>query len=151
MWKKILLGVIVLLAVIVGGFLVSPYGPLVGGALVGERVEAPVDDWSFVTANRFCKFEVSRPEPRSFTVTCLSVDAELYVGCMQCPNKSWPPDLAANPEARYLAGGKLYDVNATLVSDPSLRQRIWDSRGEVDELEVTPVPDSYWIYRLSSR
>ena len=149
--KNLAIGLLVLIVVLVGGLLLSPYGPLVGGALEGDVHQGTVEDWSFVTANRFCKFEVSQPEPRSFTVTCLSVDGELYLGCMRCTSKSWPSDLDQYPEARYRAEDLIYEVTATRLDSLEDRQRIWDARRAVDGGDITEVPDDYWIYRLVSR
>lgn len=147
--------ILILLAVVViaiVGVLLSPIGPLPGGALSGQTVPEPVEDWGFVKDELFCQLETKVPEPRSITVTCIVSDRQLYVGCSSCSGRYWSEQLAKEPDVRYGALGKIYPVRASRVGDARELNRVWLDRAEKNGNENPgPKPDDFWFFRLSSR
>ncbi len=149
--KRVIFGALVGLVLIVIGIVLLPMSPIPGGALRGDVVDDEISDWSFVMEHRFCRLEISQPNPTSRTVTCLASDGQGYVGCMRCPDKEWPQMIMEEPAARYQAGTNIYPVTVMKVTDPAERQRVWESRRGEDGEPAGPVPDNYWLFKITSR
>lgn len=134
------------------GVLLSPIGPIPGGALSGDIVADSINDWSFVKEERFCKLETQSPEPRSITVTCIVADKQLYVGCSSCPGRNWSQQLTKWPNVRYGTLGNIYTVNASRVHDQHELDQVWLARAEINGKDSPgSMPDDFWFFRLVSR
>ncbi|MEM7282253.1 MAG: hypothetical protein AAF438_11565 [Pseudomonadota bacterium] len=150
--KRALLIVLAVVFLLIAGLLLSPIGPVPGGALAGEFVAEPVTDWSFLKDERFCQLETKSPEPRSITVTCIVSDKQLYVGCSSCAGRNWSQQLIVSPSVRYGALGKVYALQASRVKDPHELDQVWRARAKKNGQDrPDPKPDDFWFFRLGMR
>jgi len=111
----------------------GPMLVLPGGALSGEVVNEPVDDWSFVTAS-FVDLETSPGDPYSVQINYIVRDGKLYIDPAE--GRGWFEYLKADPHVRVRFDGKIYPVTAVLVGRP----------GELEGFD-----ENRFIYRLDSR
>jgi hypothetical protein len=109
-------------------------GPFIpGGALKGEVVTEPVEDWSFVS-DRFIDLETRPEDPYSVELNYIVRDGRLYIDPAE--GRTWFTYLKQDPRVRVRFGDKIYPVTAVLVGQP----------GELEGFDA----DRY-IYRLDSR
>lgn len=150
--KRFLLYLLAIVTIAVAAALVSPMSPIPGGALTGEVVEEPVNDWSFATDEPFGYLETQVPEPRTITVTCIVANGQLYVGCSSCSGRRWSQQLIAEPNVRYRVLGKIYNVTATRVTAPDEIDQAWRARA-AKYVTANPdkIVDDFWFFRLVSR
>jgi hypothetical protein len=104
-----------------------------GGALRGEVVREPVDDWSFVTA-RFVDLETRPENPYSVELHYTVKRGKLYIDPKE--GRGWLDHIRADPRVRVRFDGKVYPLKAMLVDDP-------------EELQGFD-PDRF-LYRLEAR
>ena len=150
--KRVFLGTLGAVTLVVGAVLLSPVGPIPGGTLSGETVDEAVVDWSFAGDERFCHLETKVPEPRSIAVTCIVSDGQLYVGCSSCSGRYWSQQLSAEPNVRYGVLGKIYNVEAARVRDQDEIDRVWLARAsKYGDQNPDPKPHDFWFFRLVSR
>ena len=119
-----------LLAIVVGcggPVLVFP-----GGALSGDVVSEPIDDWSFVS-DSFIDVEFRPDDPYSVELNYIVRDGKLYIDPAE--GRNWFEYLKADPRLRVRFGDKVYPVVAVLVGQP----------GELDGFNA-----DRFIYRLDS-
>ena len=124
------------LAILVGLGLIACGGPLLvfpGGALRGEEVSEPVEDWSFVD-DRFVDLEVRPSDPYSVELNYVVIDGELFIDPAE--GRTWFDYLREDPRVRVRFGDKVYPAQAVLVARP----------GERDDFDS----DRY-VYRIESR
>ena len=93
-----------------GPFLVFP-----GGALSGEVVTEPVDDWSFVE-DRFVDLEVRPEDPYSVELNYFVKEGRLYVDPAE--GRRWLEHIREDPRVRVRFDGKIYPLRAVRVEDP---------------------------------
>ncbi len=150
--KRFLLSLLAIVALAVAAVLVSPMSPIPGGALTGEVVEEPVNDWSFAANELVGRLETQVPKPRSVAVTCIVANGQLYVGCSSCSGRYWSQQLIAEPKVRYRVLGKIYNVTATRVTDPVEIAQVWRVRA-ARYVTANPeqIVDGFWFFRLESR
>ena len=111
-----------------GPFLVIP-----GGALRGELVHEPVEDWSFVDDD-FIDLETRPDDPYSVELNYIVREGQLYVDPAE--GRSWLEYIRADPRVRVRFGDKIYPCTAVLVGKP----------GELEGFDA-----DRFIYRLDSR
>ncbi len=111
-----------------GPFLVIP-----GGALSGEVVTEPVDDWSFAS-DRFVDVETRPDAPYSVELNYIVRDGALYLDPAE--GRTWLEHIRADPRLRVRFGTRVYPVVAVLVGRP----------GELEGFDA-----DRFIYRLDSR
>ena len=104
-----------------------------GGALSGEVVEAPVDDWSFAD-DAFIDVEFRPEDPYSVELNYIVRDGELYIDPAE--GRTWFEYLKEDPRLRVRFGSRVYPVRAVLVGQP----------GELDGFDA-----DRFVYRLDSR
>jgi len=121
--------VLVSLAFACGG----PFLAIPGGALTGEVVVAPVEDWSFVDS-AFIDLELRPRNPYSVELNYVVRNGELFIDPAE--GRTWFEYLKENPLVRVRFDGKIYSLRAVLVGKP----------GELEGFDV----DRY-IYRLDPR
>jgi hypothetical protein len=168
-WKLIAAaGVGTVLAAAVIGFLiyssVCPCDRTPGGFLFGERVEQPVQDWSFANDVPLCQMQIyAGIRPHSVNLNCMSTpDGNLYLSCSVCSLKYWAGKVEEDEPAVMRLDGVTYPVTINRVQDPVEMERAWQAR--VDKLQVhgggpyNPVPeldaerpDHWWTFRVQSR
>lgn len=111
-------------------------GPMLvfpGGALRGEVVSTPVDDWSFAD-DRFIDLETRLDDPYSVELNYFVKDGKLYVDPAE--GRRWLDHIRADPRVRVRLGGKVYPTTAVLVGKP----------GELEGFDA-----DRFVYRLDSR
>ena len=113
-----------------GPFLVFP-----GGALGGEVVTEPVEDWSFVDST-FMDLEVRPDDPYSVTLNYFVKEGKLYIDPAE--DREWYQYLKADDRVRVRFGfdDRVYPLKAVLVGKP----------GELEGFDA----DRY-VYRLDPR
>jgi hypothetical protein len=110
-----------------GPFLVFP-----GGALSGEVVSDPVDDWSFVD-DLFVDLEVRPEDPYSVELNYVVRDGKLYIDPAE--GRNWFDYLRQDPRVRVRFDGKVYPCTAVLVGRPG---------------ELEGFPEDRYVYRIDS-
>lgn len=118
--------------------LIGCSGPVLflpGGALTGDVHADPVEDWSFVSANRM-HLETYDDEPYSVEINYLVKDGALYIAPSE--DRKWYANLKKNPEIRIRFEDTIYPVRAVQVGAP----------GELVGYGADP---SEYVYRLDSR
>ena len=111
-------------------------GPMLvfpGGALRGEVVTTPVDDWSFAD-DRFIDLETRLDDPYSVELNYFVKDGKLYVDPAE--GRRWLDHIRADPRVRVRLGGKVYPATAVLVGKP----------GELEGFDA-----DRFVYRIDSR
>lgn len=104
-----------------------------GGALSGEVVEEPVEDWSFVRA-RFLDLETRPEDPYSVELNYVVRDGKLYIDPAE--GRRWLEHIREDPRVRVRFDGKIHPLRAVLVGRP----------GELEDFDP-----SRFIYRLDPR
>jgi len=104
-----------------------------GGALSGEVVNDPVQDWSFVT-DRFVDVEFRPENPYSVQLNYIVREGKLYIDPKE--GRRWFELLKADPRVRVRFDGKVYPRKAVLVGRP----------GELEGFDA-----DRFIYRLDPR
>jgi hypothetical protein len=104
-----------------------------GGALRGDVVTEPVDDWSFVE-DRFVDLETRPGDPYSVELNYTVKDGKLYVDPKE--GRAWLENIRADPLVRVRFGGKVYPLKAVLVEDPA---------------ELEGFAEGRFVYRLDPR
>jgi len=126
-----------LLTSILGCFLFlgcgGPFLMLPGGALSGEVVTEPVEDWSFVDST-FIDLETRPEDPYSVELNYIVKEGDLYIDPGE--GREWFDHLRANPLVRVRFGNKVYPLRAVLVGKP----------GELEGFDA-----DRFIYRLDPR
>lgn len=111
-------------------------GPILvfpGGALSGEVVHEPVEDWSFVS-DAFVDLETRPDDPYSVELNYIVREGKLYLDPAE--GRTWFEYLKTDLNVRVRFGDKIYPVTAVLVGRP----------GELEGFD-----DDRFIYRLDSR
>lgn len=112
-------------------------GPLLvfpGGALSGEVVTGPIEDWSFVSDEPFVDLETTPDDPYSVQLNYILRDGKLYIDPAE--GRTWFEHLKEDLNVRIRFGDKIYPVIAVLVGRP----------GELEGFDR-----DRFIYRLDSR
>lgn len=133
---------------------VGPCSRMPGGVLNGPVVGEPVGDWSSLEEQLgLCAIESRAVLPHSVTVACWNQGTDLYVGCMSCEGKMWSTYVSSNPQARIKIGDAVYAVSMNRITDPERMHGPWQARWEMfgREGEVPEIPETYWLWRLTSR
>ncbi len=92
-------------------FTLSACGPVEqvsGGRLFGEKVRAPVSDWSFTDEILTIAVETRPSFPHSITTWCFTYGGDLYVPAGDPATKKWPELVRQNPSVRLAIDGKIY-------------------------------------------
>ena len=113
-----------------GPFLMFP-----GGALRGEVIAEPVQDWSFAD-DRFIDLETRPSDPYSVELNYFVREGELFIDPAE--GRRWLDYIREDPRVRVRIGGKVFPATAVLAGRP----------GEGREGGFPP--DRY-VYRLDFR
>ena len=111
-----------------GPFLIFP-----GGALRGEVVHEPIDNWSFAD-NWFVELETRPSDPYSVQLNYFVKQGRLYIDPTE--GRQWLEYIREDPRVRVRFGGRVYPATAVLAGQPG-------------EMEGFP-PDRF-VYRIESR
>jgi hypothetical protein len=168
--RKLLVGgsLLALLLLAGIGFLVyssiCPCERTPGGFLFGDRVDEPVQDWSFANDVPLCQLQIyDGLRPHSINLNCMSTPAgELYLSCSVCTRKYWAGKVGSDERAIMRLNGAVYPVQLNRVTEPAEMDRAWAAR--VSKLQVhgggpyNPIPepdaerpDHWWTFHVESR
>lgn len=150
----------------VAGFIlyssICPCDRTPGGFLFGERVEAPVSDWSFANEVPLCQIQIwAGMRPHSINLNCMAAaDGKLYLSCSLCASKYWAGNVGPNEEGNLRLNGLVYPVQFKRVLDAAELDRAWTARVSklqlvADELNPAPAPDlerpeDWWSFSVAS-
>ncbi len=147
MWK---LGVAVVLLGAAAVYVSScPCERVPGLWLLGERIDAPVEDWSFANEVPLCQIEVRSWRPHSVNLNCMSTGPALYISCSRCEGKSWSSTVLQQPLGLIRMFDKVYPVRFERVLDRQELDMVWRVRAEKLNREGAR-PDHWWSFRLTS-
>lgn len=144
----------VLLVALIARFGDGPLGPFPGGALeAGEWVDPTPTDWSFAADLR--EMDLQLEEPASSRRTWLVVrDGVLYVPC-GLPNqlKRWPHQAQKDGRAIMRLDGKLYRVQLTQITEPTLHTAVAQDSSRKYGFEVPEKadPETVWYFAVGPR
>jgi hypothetical protein len=127
-------------------------GPVPGGRLRGETAPPP-QDWTAALDGdrRMCEVESRPGDPHSIQLECFLVDGALHAQSHRFaladwwPVESWAAIWIREPDVRVRVGGRIYDLRAVQVTDPTVRERILRARG------YDPVPAGIVLFRFEPR
>ena len=108
--------------------------------LKGDLVTAPVSDWSFTDKIHTIKIQTETPflVPYSVSIWCAAYNNNLYVTSYR--GRRWVEDIIRDPHVRLKIGGRMYDRNLSLVSDPEEKAAVLQAKGKkYPEWKVPPV------------
>ena len=150
----------------VAGFIlyssICPCDRTPGGFLFGERVEAPVSDWSFANEVPLCQIQIwAGIRPHSINLNCMAAtDGNLYLSCSSCSTKYWSNNVGPNESGHLRLNGLVYPVLFKRVLDSAELDRAWSARvrklqlvaGELNPAPApnAPRPDDWWSFNIVS-
>lgn len=150
----------------VAGFIlyssICPCDRTPGGFLFGDRVDAPINDWSFANEVPLCQIQIwAGMRPHSINLNCMAAaDGKLYLSCSFCANKYWSKQVGPNEEGHLRLSGLVYPVLFKRVTDEAELDRAWAARVTklqvvADALNLAPPPDAlrpddWWSFNIVS-
>lgn len=98
--------------------------------LKGELVTTPVNDWSFTNTIQSIKIQTQSPFllPHSVSIWCAVSNGSLYVTSYR--GRMWVEDIIRDPQVRLKIGGRIYERNLALVSDPEEKVAVLQAKGK---------------------
>lgn len=111
----------------------GPFLMIPGGALRGEVVSEPIDDWSFVD-DAFVDVEFRPSDPYSVELNYFVKEGRLYIDPAE--GRRWLDYLREDPRVRVRFGDKIYELRAERVEDAA---------------ELVGFDPDRFVYRLESR
>ena len=107
-----------------------PCDRMPGAYLFGEKVEQPINDWSFTNQVTLCQVQIwAGIRPHAINLNCMSTaDGKLYLSCSVCDTKYWASKVGPDAPGRLRLDGKVYPVTLNRVLDPIELDRAWAAR-----------------------
>ena len=145
LWKAlgaILVCVIVLLVVLrITGL--EPHGRRPGLWINGPAETTPVADWSFTDQYPTVELQTNTWYllPHSVTINCIAYNGGLYLTSTLPPGttRGWNENVIRDPRVRIKIGGKIYERNAVLVTDPAEQEGELQARAKkYPQLKIAP-------------
>jgi len=148
-----------LLACLLGGAGAGcgPIGPIPGGALGGEVVEAPVSDWSFTNAVETVQLETRPDDPYSVNTWSLGegdrldLATSLIRGDADPTAREWVRNVLADDRVRLRVGGRIYPLRAVRVTDPQELEEAREGLLAKYHVDRDAHAAAAWIFRLEPR
>lgn len=113
----------------------GPFGPIPGGRLAGAVEAKPASDWSFVGERGTLDLETRPDDPYSVRVGFVQWRGRLYID--PGPARRWLAHLRQDSRVRVRIAGRIWPLNAVLVTDREQRRRFEPDR-HVYRLEARP-------------
>lgn len=127
----------------------GPLGPIPGGPLRGAVAAEDPGDWSFAGDAPTLELEVAG---RSMTVWYVTQGGVLYIGAAEAARKRWPAEAAAEGRVRLRVGGRLYERQATRITEPALLGPVADVfRAKYDVDLGGEAAARTWLFRMDPR
>ena len=160
-------GLLISLTVLfVAGFIlyssICPCERTPGGFLFGERVDAPVSNWSMANEVPLCQIQIwAGIRPHSINLNCMAADdGKLYLSCSDCEGKYWSNVVGLEDIGKLRLGQNVYPVKFTRVLDASELDRAWSARiAKLQSLasasnpapgSSSARPEDWWSFNVSS-
>lgn len=141
-------------------FFTCPCERMPGAYLAGERVEEPVEDWSFANQVPLCQIQTSSGFiPHAINLNCMADSSgELFLSCSQCEGKRWSTAALENPAGYIRLDGLVYPINLRRLTESADLDNAWQTRarklanlqGQTLE-EIAQRPDHWWSFQVTSR
>ncbi len=126
--------------------------------LQGDLVTTPVTDWS-VTEKYPTIYIQTRSWyllPHSVTITCVAHNGQLYLtsvfreGSPFPQGKLWTRNVMRDPHVRLKIGNQVYDETVSLVTDPSERAAVLESKAKKYPGQRVPKTSTVYVLRVLS-
>ncbi len=126
--------------------------------LQGDPVTTPVTDWS-VTDTYPTIYIQTRSWyllPHSVTITCVAHNGQLYLtsvfreGSPFPQGKLWTRNVMRDPHVRLKIGNQVYDETVSLVTDPSERAAVLESKAKKYPGQRVPKTSTVYVLRVLS-
>jgi hypothetical protein len=135
-------------------FFACPCDRTPGGYLLGQESEQPITDWSFVNDVALCQIQTRVfILPHSINLNCSAMDQELFIGCMNCEEKSWGAALTEQGVARIRINDVVYPVLARRLMETEEKDHAWLSSSikAGRPLDTPRPPDNiWWTFHLTT-
>lgn len=111
----------------------------------------PPRTWEMLGQGARCELEVDSTSPRWVSTECYEYEGGLYIHSQRSAwtpalwGEAWASTVERDPNVHLRVYGELYDLQAQLVTDASLRERVLESRG------FDPVPSGIELFALRQR
>ena len=137
----------------------GPLGPIPGGALRGEPVTGPVQDWAFLDDEHTVQLETNPSDPYSVNIWIGHeggrpyIPSSLIAGVAEPTERQWVENVLDDPNVRLKVQGRLYDLRAVRVEDDTERESVRAALLAKYEVEASDDghEDQAWIFRLEPR
>ncbi|MGH0035288.1 MAG: hypothetical protein ACQGVK_09700 [Myxococcota bacterium] len=135
----------------------GPIGPIPGGALGGEVVSAPVDDWSFTADIETAQLETRPEDPYSVNIWIYGEGERLYVptslilGSSEPTEREWVRNLVADDRVRLRVDGRIYERRAVRITDAAELDQARTKLLQKYDVEADEHSSAAWIFRLVPR
>ncbi len=159
-------GLISLTVLLVAGFIlyssICPCERTPGGFLFGERVDAPVSNWSMANDVPLCQIQIwAGIRPHSINLNCMAADdGKLYLSCSDCETKYWSNVVGLQDIGKLRLGEDVYPVQFSRVLEAAELDRAWSARmAKLQALasasnpaptSSAPRPEEWWSFNVSS-
>jgi len=159
-------GLISLTVLFVAGFIlyssICPCERTPGGFLFGDRVDAPVSNWSMANEVALCQIQIlAGIRPHSINLNCMAADdGKLYLSCSDCETKYWSNVVGMQDAGKLRLGQNVYPVQIARVMDEAELDRAWGARmAKLQSLasasnsapsSTSPRPEDWWSFNVSS-
>ncbi len=124
--------------------------------LKGERVTAPVTDWSFT--DRYPTIYLQTQSryllPHSVTITCVAHNGQLYLtsvyreGAPFPQGKLWTSNVMRDPHVRLKIGARVFDQTVALVTDPAERATVLESKAKKYPEQRVPKTATVYLFHV---
>ena len=159
---KVIAGIVILAIVLLVILRFTGFPPTVFGAglwLSGNRIDAPVTDWSFT--DNYPTVEVQTRSwyglPHSVIIYCVTYNGRLYLSSLvpkdapQYPRgRQWNRNVAHDPHVRLKVGDNLYDLTVTYVTDPAERDAVIQNERKKYPKFQYPADSTFNVFRATS-
>jgi hypothetical protein len=144
----VIVGGLVLAIAALARFSDGPVGPFPGGPLQGEIISGPEPLWSELIADEEAlELQVNASDPRSLRVWFVLYNGAIHVPSAWASRKEWPAQVEADPRTVVRTRGRMYDRQATRVTDPATVEALIDLVAEKYDTGRGD-PDTTWFFRL---
>jgi hypothetical protein len=116
--------------------------------LKGELVTTPVTDWSFTNDIQAIKIQTQTPFllPHSVSIWCAVSNGNLYVTSYR--GRMWVEDIIRDPQVRLKIGGRIYERNLALVTDPDEKAAVLQAKGKKYPRWKVPPVSTAAVFRV---
>ncbi len=117
--------------------------------LRGDPVTTPVSDWSFTNDVPTIKIQTQSPWllPYSVAAWCATYNGNLYVTSYR--GRRWAEDIISNPRVRLKIGGRLFERDMTMVTDPAEKAGVLQAKAKKYPSWKAPTVEAATVFRVT--